>query len=925
MKKNASAKPLFLAWGGAAAAGSALEVPRELGECLGLAEGEGVRVRVRLWGSIPPAEAVHVAPATSDDWEVLELNPALLEETILQQVGAVAAGQSFPIWAQGQAPLRLCALSASPSPLVRLVPGSEPFDWSVVLSQAHGSSRNDVALCDTRGSCIEGASPTGDCHVSSKAAVAESSSRGGGGGESGGMAVVEPAGCVFVSEVDWKRVGGAQLQHGSSPVRNDRTCLAHTEFVSCSRLGSEPVKEVRRVLGRAVARANERAPAVVVLDDLDVLVPGASGGPEEGTGGGAGLVEFIADLMDECQVRQLSVHLSIRGCLNMPAPSPSAISPQLRAACRFDTPVELPAMGEGERAALLRRILQERGIGWQGGDALLQSVAARCQGCDASDLEVLVDRAAHARRGRMMFEAGRGRRGSGGDGDGDGEEDGKGDAKGDGQRDDKGQGVEGKRREMKGGRVAMMVPGTARGEQRPAQEQVEQEQRVQSTQQVQRGQQQHPLLLSEPDFTTALQGFVPAAVRGVAKLSSSSDPSSSSTSSSPQLGWDDVGGMADAQTALREVLELPAQHSHIFASAPLRLPTGVLLFGPPGCGKTHIVGAAAAACGIRCVSVKGPELLNKYIGASEQAVRGVFSRASRAAPCILFFDEFDAIAPRRGHDSTGVTDRVVNQLLTELDGVEGLEGVFVVAATSRPDLIDPALLRPGRLDRLVLCDFPGEEDRLAILRALSRTLPLGADVDLAELARRTEGFSGADLQALLADAQLAAVHAVLDESEKGGGGEDGKEGGGEGGKRGGGESAKGGGEEAAAGKEKRSGDGGEDAAEVERGSGRQAVGAEEAAEEAPGTEDQKKGGRAKAGAARKGRKGRKGKKVEVVEAGRPVLGRVHLEQAVGSVRPSVSAAERQRLSDIYDEMMGARKGSSAAAMAERKGKRATLA
>ncbi|CAI7834372.1 unnamed protein product [Closterium sp. NIES-54] len=724
-------------------------------------------------------------------------------------------------------------------------------------------------------------------------------------------------------------------------VRNDRTCLAHMEFVSCSRLGSEPAKEVRRVLGKAVARANERAPAVVVLDDLDVLVPGASGGPEEGTGGGAGLVEFVADLMDECQpssphfpsllftsslsplfshplpplpysrateqrcsgefcfesdfpicpltsVSSLSARPlpSIYQSHNAPiaflatAPSPSAIAPSLRAACRFDTPVELPAMGEGERAALLRRILQERGIGWQGGDSLLQLVAARCQGCDASDLEVLVDRAAHARRGHVMFKAGR--RGKGRDGFGE-------------------------------------------GEQRWAQEQVEQVEQEQQEQSIQRhqqqqaqqqqAQQQHPLLLSEPDFSAALQGFVPAAVRGVAKLSSSSDPSSSSSSSSsPQLGWDDVGGMADAQTALREVLELPAQHSHIFASAPLRLRTGVLLFGPPGCGKTHIVGAAAAACGIRCVSVKGPELLNKYIGASEQAVRDVFSRASRAAPCILFFDEFDAIAPRRGHDSTGVTDRVVNQLLTELDGVEGLEGVFVVAATSRPDLIDPALLRPGRLDRLVLCDFPGEEDRLAILRALSRTLPLSADVDLAELARRTEGFSGADLQALLADAQLAAVHAVLDESERGGGRESGKGGGEEVEKRGGGESEKGGGEEAA-GEGKRSGDGGEDKTEVEGGAGRQAV-------EGRGSEDQKKHRRAKTGSARKGRTG---KKAEGVEAGRPVLGRVHLQQAVGSVRPSVSAAERQRLSDIYDEMMGARKGSSAAAMAERKGKRATLA
>ncbi|EFN55025.1 hypothetical protein CHLNCDRAFT_24198, partial [Chlorella variabilis] len=154
--------------------------------------------------------------------------------------------------------------------------------------------------------------------------------------------------------------------------------------------------------------------------------------------------------------------------------------------------------------------------------------------------------------------------------------------------------------------------------------------------------------------------------------------------------------------------------------APLRLRTGVLLYGPPGCGKTHIVAAAVAAAGVRCITVSGPELLNKYIGASEAAVRDVFQRAAAAAPCLLLFDEFDAIAPQRGHDNTGVTDRVVNQLLTELDGVEGLRGVCVVGATSRPDLLDAALLRPGRLDRLVFCGFPSPLERGAVLRALSR-------------------------------------------------------------------------------------------------------------------------------------------------------------------------------------------------------------
>ncbi|KAL1321174.1 hypothetical protein AAHE18_14G109200 [Arachis hypogaea] len=260
-----------------------------------------------------------------------------------------------------------------------------------------------------------------------------------------------------------------------------------------------------------------------------------------------------------------------------------------------------------------------------------------------------------------------------------------------------------------------------------------------------------PALLRE-DFSQAMHGFLPVAMRDITK----------SASDDGRSGWDDVGGLVDIRNAIKEMIELPSKFPKTFAQAPLRLRSNVLLYGPPGCGKTHIVGAAAAASSLRFISVKGPELLNKYIGASEQAVRDIFSKAAAAAPCLLFFDEFDSIAPKRGHDNTGVTDRVVNQFLTELDGVEILTGVFVFAATSRPDLLDAALLRPGRLDRLLFCDFPSWHERLEILTVLSRKLPMAHDIDLATVAKMTEGFSGADLQALLSDAQLAAVHEVLD-------------------------------------------------------------------------------------------------------------------------------------------------------------------
>jgi peroxin-1 len=164
--------------------------------------------------------------------------------------------------------------------------------------------------------------------------------------------------------------------------------------------------------------------------------------------------------------------------------------------------------------------------------------------------------------------------------------------------------------------------------------------------------------------------------------------------------------------------------------------------------------------------------LNKYIGASEKSVRDLFERAEAAKPCVLFFDEFDAIAPKRGHDSTGVTDRVVNMLLTMMDGAEGLSGVYVLAATSRPDLIDPALLRPGRLDKSLLCGMPDEEDRLDILRAVCKQLKVDSGVvdgwherSLTAIARKTEGFSGADLQAILYNAHLEAIHDLLGPSD----------------------------------------------------------------------------------------------------------------------------------------------------------------
>ncbi|CAG8976655.1 hypothetical protein HYALB_00002171 [Hymenoscyphus albidus] len=262
------------------------------------------------------------------------------------------------------------------------------------------------------------------------------------------------------------------------------------------------------------------------------------------------------------------------------------------------------------------------------------------------------------------------------------------------------------------------------------------------------------IYLTRADFDSALKGFTPASLRNVTLQTSTTTFAS-------------IGGLHETRKVLLETLQYPTTYAPIFAQCPLRLRSGLLLYGYPGCGKTMLASAVAGECGLNFISVKGPEILNKYIGASEKSVRDLFERAEAARPCVLFFDEFDSIAPKRGHDSTGVTDRVVNQLLTQMDGAEGLSGVYVLAATSRPDLIDPALLRPGRLDKSLICDLPDLDDRIDILKALGKKLKLSEEVieALPDIANRCEGYSGADLQALIYNAHLEAIHDVLGDQD----------------------------------------------------------------------------------------------------------------------------------------------------------------
>lgn len=231
----------------------------------------------------------------------------------------------------------------------------------------------------------------------------------------------------------------------------------------------------------------------------------------------------------------------------------------------------------------------------------------------------------------------------------------------------------------------------------------------------------------------------------------------------PETTWDDIGGQADAKQALKEAIVLPQKHPDLYESAGLEATGGILLYGPPGTGKTMLAKAAANGSDANVLTVDGPELLEGRVGESENNVRELFERACENAPCVVFFDEFEAIVGQRGsHEENPSYDGVVTQLLTEFDGMEPREDVVIVAATNRPDMIDSALLRPGRLDCHIQVGLPEVAARREILTIHTRDVPLVESVDLEEIAAKTEDFTGADLAAVCREASLSAVRRALD-------------------------------------------------------------------------------------------------------------------------------------------------------------------
>jgi transitional endoplasmic reticulum ATPase len=255
------------------------------------------------------------------------------------------------------------------------------------------------------------------------------------------------------------------------------------------------------------------------------------------------------------------------------------------------------------------------------------------------------------------------------------------------------------------------------------------------------------LVVTMEDFENALKEITPSAMREVYL-------------ETPDVRWEDIGGLESVKRELMEAVEWPLKYPELYKRLGYQMPKGILLYGPSGTGKTLLAKAVATESEANFISVRGPELLSKWVGESERAVREIFRRARQAAPCIIFFDEIDAIAPIRGLGGDSmVTERVVSQLLTELDGIQPLSGVVVLAATNRIDMLDPALLRAGRFDKLLYVPLPDRAARLQILQIHTRGKPLKEDVDLAKIADATEGFSGADLAAVV----NTAVSLVLQE------------------------------------------------------------------------------------------------------------------------------------------------------------------
>ena len=481
----------------------------------------------------------------------------------------------------------------------------------------------------------------------------------------------------------------------------------------------------RRIRGLFRAAA-ENAPAIIFIDEIDVIAP------KRGDGGGGGkgmekrMVAQMLTCLDDLNPKQTrgGNPVMVIAATNRP----DSIDSAQRRAGRFDREISLSVPDEEARIGILKCMTGAMRLE---GNFDYKDLARKTPGYVGADIRSLCKEAAVVavnRIFRALLPDSNSGETTAGESDAIGSMDispSTANADGDKKKSD-GDGAEQKAAEdaQTASSIATLEPLTP--------------------------EQLQPLYLTMADFLDAIQHVQPSSKReGFATV--------------PDVSWDNIGALQTIREELTLSVLEPISHPEKFKQPGLPLPAGVLLYGPPGCGKTLLAKAIANESGANFMSVKGPELLDKYVGESERAVRVLFDRARSSSPCIVFFDELDSLCPKRGSDSGsgggGVSERVVNQLLTEMDGLDERRSIFVIAATNRPELIDPAMMRPGRLDKLLYVPLPTPDDRVAILRAVASKVELAPDVDLDKIGRspRAEGYSGADCTALLREAGLAVL------------------------------------------------------------------------------------------------------------------------------------------------------------------------
>lgn len=480
--------------------------------------------------------------------------------------------------------------------------------------------------------------------------------------------------------------------------------VAATEMVSG--VSGESEQKLRELFDQSVSSA----PCILFIDEIDAITPKREVASKDME---RRIVAQLLTCMDDLNNLEVTAQVLVIGATNRP----DSLDPALRRAGRFDREICLGIPDEKARQRILQTLCRKLRLP-ESFD--FQHVAHLTPGYVGADLMALCREAAMGAVNRVLIQL----------------------------------------REFKGKETSIepssLLEETSELKVQNVQPNQDQLQRLLEVLQDQTpfpDEHLQSLSIEMSDFLNALPAVQPSAKReGFATV--------------PDVTWADIGALEEIREELTMAILAPVRNPEQFKALGLMAPAGVLLAGPPGCGKTLLAKAVANESGLNFISVKGPELLNMYVGESERAVRQVFQRASNSSPCVIFFDEIDALCPRRSGHESGASVRVVNQLLTEMDGLESRRQVFIMAATNRPDIIDPAILRPGRLDKTLYVGLPPPADRLAILRTITKNgtrPPLATDVDLEVIAfdERCDCFTGADLSALVREASINTLRAEM--------------------------------------------------------------------------------------------------------------------------------------------------------------------